>query len=499
MCSNVILQLVISLSGIILPPFFIRVYGSPMNGMIATITQFITYMSLVEAGIGMAAIISLYKPLAKKDERQINRVLSGAKNFYQKSGILFVILVLGMLVFYPMMQDKIASDVVRFMILILAGSGVVDFFFLGKYRVLLSADQRNYVISIAQTIGNILNVAVSIYLIELGTSVLLVKLIATLVYVLRFFIIYSYVKKRYHYINFKEAADNSAFKQRWDVLAHQICGMVVGNTDMILISALGGNNAYAEVSVYSIYNMVGYALSALMQTFNNGLTAGFGEVISTGNEEVLSNSYSNYEYMFFLVQSICYVCMGILIMPFMSVYTQKLTDANYIRPVVAMLFCFIGFAQTIRNPGITIISAAGHYKETRNRAIIEAVIKLSVSLLLIYSYGMIGVLIGTVCSFLYRSIDVLIYTGKYLVPGSLKRTGQRIARNVIIAGTLFVGAYYLMPQKMDNFIQWTLYAMITGIFTVLVYVGVNYFFEPEQCRLLISRIKTVLSKKGRIS
>ena len=102
--------------------------------------------------------------------------------------------------------------------------------------------------------------------------------------------------------------------------------------------------------------------------------------------------------------------MGVLILPFVSVYTMNMTDTNYMRPVIAGLFTVIVLLQNIRIPGLTIICAAGHYKETQYQAILEAVINIIVSVLCIHKFGMAGVLFGTACSYAYRSVEVMIYT-----------------------------------------------------------------------------------------
>ena len=68
--ANLILQITVALSGLILPRFFIIAYGSAMNGMIVSVTQFISYLALVEAGVSAASIVGLYKPLADNKVRQ---------------------------------------------------------------------------------------------------------------------------------------------------------------------------------------------------------------------------------------------------------------------------------------------------------------------------------------------------------------------------------------------------------------------------------------------
>ena len=67
LATSLILQLVLALSGFIIPRFFTELYGSSMNGLVNSISQFIAYLNLVEAGISSSVIVSLYKPLADKN------------------------------------------------------------------------------------------------------------------------------------------------------------------------------------------------------------------------------------------------------------------------------------------------------------------------------------------------------------------------------------------------------------------------------------------------
>lgn len=497
MLSNIILQLVTAAVGIILPRLFIGVYGSEVNGLISSISQFITYMGLVEAGIGSAAIVSLYKPLADKNTQKINGVLSGAKLFYIKSGLFFVGLVLALVIFYPLLTTTtLPHSMVRLMIIILAGSGMVDYFLLGKYRVLLMADQHNYIITSVQTFGTILNAIVSVILIQMHASALLVKLVATTVYALRFLILFFYCRKHYDYLNFKAEPDRKAFAQRWSVLIHQITGLIVNNTHIIIMTLCLGASALKEVSVYGVYNMIAYTLFSLMNSFSTGLTSGFGEIISKKEHSALYKSFSNYEYMYFIIQSICYCCMAVLLLPFISVYSKEFADAaDYYRPTIAVLFTLLGYLQTIRVPAGTIIIAAGHYRETRGRAIIESALNLAVALALVYPLGMSGVLIGSVVSYAWRSADMIFYNSRHLVANSLKRSLSRILRNLIAAGLFIAVGLYLVPSVMDSFWTWVLYAAATGVSAVILFAGINLLFEKNEFIMLMTRLKNVLKRK----
>lgn len=91
--STALLQVVTMVAGFITPRFLLMAYGSDVNGLISSINQFITYFNLVEAGLSSAAVYSLYKPIAENDHGKINRIVTAARNFYIKSGFIFVGLV----------------------------------------------------------------------------------------------------------------------------------------------------------------------------------------------------------------------------------------------------------------------------------------------------------------------------------------------------------------------------------------------------------------------
>ena len=136
--ANLVLQVTVAISGLLLPRFFIIAYGSTMNGMIVSVTQFISYLALVEAGVSAASIVGLYKPLADNNINEINRILSATKRFYYRSGLAYVALLVVLVIVYPMLvQNQIEESITRFMIIILATSNLVDYLFLGKYKVLL--------------------------------------------------------------------------------------------------------------------------------------------------------------------------------------------------------------------------------------------------------------------------------------------------------------------------------------------------------------------------
>lgn len=492
MIANILLQGIVFLSGIVLPRFFLTEYGSSINGMVTSVNQFLVYMGLAEAGVGTASYVALYSPLARGDEGEVNSILSATRRFYCRSGYIFGLLVAGFMFIYPyLITGQLDAGLVRTMILILASSTLVDYFLLGKYKVLLTADQKGYVVAYAQALGTALNMGLSILLIYCHAEVLLVKGIATFVYILRFFIVRAYVKKSYPQVNFWGEAGMEGLNQRGAALLHQVVGVIVNNTDVVLLTICLGAGSLIEVSVYGVYNMVSYAINTMLTSFSNGLTAGFGEVISKKEDEVLQKSFSSYEYLYVMVLFWVVICMGVLLLPFVIVYTREVSDADYFRPISAAFFTLIVLLQNIRIPGLTIICAAGYFRETRYQAVLEAVINIAVSLLFIWKWGMNGVLFGTVCSYGYRSIEIILYNKKHFIKGSGRLTLRRVLRNITITGVVMAICFAVIPQQMDSFLIWFLYAAMTGTIAFLCLAVVNYLSEPDEFKAVLQRVKSL--------
>jgi O-antigen/teichoic acid export membrane protein len=492
MAASLVLQLATASIGFIVPRLVISSYGSAVNGMVSSINQFLVYLNLVEGGIASASIAALYVPLADNDNIRINRILSAARRFYNNSGCIFAALVLALSFLYPLIVDNQVSGMLSFaMVLLLGFSGVVEFFFIGKYRVLLTADQKIYILTNIQTAAVVLNAIIKVALILNGFGILFVQTFAAAVYLLRAVLIYRYIKKNYPFISFKAQPDMKAIDKRWDALIHQITGLIVLNTDIIVVTIFCG---LKEVSVYTVYNMVFASLGMIVASFSSSLSAGFGNVLAAKDTRLLKETYYSFEYIYYAVLAWAYSCAFVLIMPFVSIYTAGITDADYIRPAVAAAFILVGVANQIRIPQGILVVAAGHFKETKYKAILEAGINITASLILVNIFGMVGVLMGTVCSYAYRTLDFIFYTPRKILHTSVKPTFARLFRNICLSIVSIVPFIVLLKVKAGSYLQWLLWAAVVGLWSFIIVFGINYMLEPNSMKSILVRIKAMTKR-----
>ena len=443
---NVTVQIVTIIAGFILPPLIVATYGSVQNGMVASIGQFIAYLALVEAGISSVSIAALAKPLYDNDKNKINSILAATQNFYSKAGGIFVSMILILSLVYPHIVEGVDKFSAGLMVIVLSFIGIVDFFVIGKYRALLIADRKYFVLGVVKIIAVILNTVVSIFLIKFGYSLLFVKFVSILIYVSNYLMILIYIKKRYGFINLKTKFDKNTLEQKWDMMYHRFAGIVLDNSPLVILTIFC---SLSEVSIYSIYALVFLAANQLVDTLYDGMQGFFGRFLAEDNPKKLKSSFGRYETLYFFAAGICYTCASLLTIPFMQIYTKNMTDADYIQPTLAALFVLVGVMNKIRGPAAMLFISAGHFKQTKWRAVLEAVINIFASVFFVIKFGFTGVLLGTVCSLAYRAPDLIIYSSKHIVHNNLFITFTKI----IALGIWYGCAYYILSNFMSADIE----------------------------------------------
>ncbi|MGG2092736.1 polysaccharide biosynthesis C-terminal domain-containing protein [Bacillus sp. S13(2024)] len=491
-CVAIMLQLITIILGFLIIPIRIQTYGSEMNGLLASIGQFLVYFKLVEAGISIASMQALYKPLANNDTSQVNAILSATKQFYNRAGIIFTIIVVIFSILFPIVtKGEISGFTVTALVIVMAGSGILEFLIFNKYGVLLAADQKDYIVNFIQVIISVLNATISIVLMYLNKSILLVTIWSTSASVLKVMIIVLYFKKYYPEIKFNTIPNYEAISKRWDAFIHQLASLVVFNSPIIIITFFC---SLKVVSIYSVYNVIFAAIGSIIGVFSSGLLAGFGQAMTINNQESVRKSYSSFECLYYMVLTWAYTCCLILILPFVRIYTKGIHDANYIDPVLAILFVWVGMSNQIRIPQNMLVSAAGHFKETRKRAIIEACINIIASLVFVQYFGVYGVLMGSICSFTYRTIDFVIYGNRHILNQSPLKSFQRIIINIVLGVTSLFFFYRFSHVNSSGWIDWGLQAIIISIVIMLVIVSGNMIFERVVMIDIVKRIKVIMKR-----
>ncbi len=491
--STGMLQLVLLIINFILPKVILMNYGSEINGLTTSITQFISYFNLVEAGLAAAAVFSLYEPLANKNYKQINVVVSTAKDFYYKSGYIFTLLVILLSIFYPFfIQSNSMSYIEIFALVLVSGAtGFLNFFTFAKYRVLLTADQKVYVISIASIVYNILNTIIIVVLANMGINIILVKFLAIFAIAMQSIIVAVYVKRKYKFINYDEKKDKKLLNKRWDALYQQILGGIQNGVPIILLTFF---TDLVTVSIYSIYNMVLHGLSSILSIFTSGLSASFGDIIVRKDIKKLQSASEEFEYIYYNIITIVYAAAFVLIMPFISLYTHNITDVNYYVPLYGFLIVLNGVFYNLKTPQGMLVISAGMYKETRWQTTTQGLIIVILGAILTPILGVTGVLIACICSNVYRDIDWLFFIPKHLTHRTIWSTFKRQIK-LFILGSISCIICFTFIKNIHGYFEWVIAGILSTLISTCIILIFDIFFEREQLKKMLLRLKILIGIK----
>ena len=490
--SSLMLQITILICGFIVPKVIITNFGSNVNGLVSSITQFLAYITLLEAGMGPVVKSALYGPIAKKDKKQIENILKAAEKFFRVIAAIFIVYLIVLSFVYPLIV-KAEFDFMYTMslVVIISISTLAEYYFGMVYKLYLQAEQKTYVTSVIQIIGYILNTIAVIVLVNAKANIQLVKLVGGFIFVLRPIAQNIYVKKKYH-INLREADKDYQLKQKWDGLAQHIAAVVHNNTDITIVTIF---SEIAEVSVYSVYMLVIRGIKSIIQAFTGGVDASFGDMIAKGEQKQLNKSFKTYELFYYTITTVAYMCTLLLIVPFIKVYTLGITDANYIRPVFAILLVLAEFVWAVRLPYSSITLAAGHFKETRKGAWVEAITNIAISLILVWKFGIVGVAIGTLVAMIIRTVEFMYHTNKYILQRKQSDSFFRVVL-VAIQGIIIVLVSKLLPTyEFTNYLVWAKFAIMIFALAIIVIIPSNFIIYKSETKDLVDMIKRNFLRK----
>lgn len=486
--SSWIYEVLAIISSLILPRVFLAFYGSEVNGLVQSITQFLSIISFMQLGIGAVIQASLYKPLVNGDNEEISRVITSANNFFRKIGLVLIVYSIVLIFIYPRITHNVfCYRDVALLIFAISLNLFVQYYFGLVDIILLIADQKGYINYCGSIISLIFNTVVCVILIYAGCSIQSVKIVSSFILLIKPIYNRIYINKHYS-INRRMTYSGEPIKQKWNGIAQHVSSVVLDNTDTIVLTMF---STLSNVSIYGVYHMVIYGVKTLFTSVSNGIEAILGELWARNNKQELSDFFEWVEWAIHNLVILIFGCTGTLIVPFVMLYTQGINDANYNQFEFAVLIVLAHALHCIRLPYHMMIKASGRFKETQSNYFIAAIINLLVSIITVKLMGLIGVAIGTFIAMLYQTVWMAVYNSKNIFSRSIKIFIKLImldSLNVIIA----VWIIFMLPMQANTIVKWIFSAVIVFIIWTFIILVTNSIFYKDKVHLLIKKIKVRL-------
>lgn len=490
--TNFFQQLVLVTYGFLIPKVIISTFGSNVNGLVTSITQFLGYIVLLESGFGPILKSALYKPISKNNKKEIENILKTAEHFFRVIACIFLIYIIVLSVLYPYIVNSNFNYYYTFsLIVIIAISTFCEYFFGITYKLYLQADQKNYIISIIQVVTYIINIILILFMVKLNCSIHIVKLFSGIIFAIRPLILQIYIKKNYK-INLNNADKNYVIKNKWDGLAQHIASVIHNNTDVTLLTFFA---TLIDVSIYSVYYMIITGIKKIVIIFSNSVEAGFGDMIAKNELDNLNSKFRIFELLNNTIVTIVFTSTLLLITPFVQVYTKSISDADYIKPLFGYLLVISEYIYMLRLPYINITYAAGHFKETKKGAWVECLLNIVISIILVNRYGLIGIAIGTMVAMLVRMCEFIYHSNKYILKRNIYFSIKNILLVVIETIIICIISKYIPFLSSYNYINWLINAMIIFVISCIVTITINYLIYKSDFIYLFTMIKKIIMRR----
>lgn len=481
-------QLITLICGLIVPRLLLGAFGSEAYGATASISQFLSYITLLEGGVGGVARAALYRPLAENDDETISAVVAEIKRFFNIIGLVFAIYVIILAASYYSISHVQCFDwMSTFLLVIVISISTFAQYFIGiSYSVLLQAAQKTYITQMIYSGATILNMLLTVVLVKVDASLIAVKFISSLVFAIRPFLTWMYVRKNYNIMTIRNT-NKQYLTQKWTGLGQHLAFFLHNNTDIAVLTILEN---LRSVSIYSVYNMVVANVQNFSSSFATGMEALFGDMLAKNEKELFNTTFSKYEALISMMSCVLLGTTTILIVPFVKLYTSSITDANYSRPFFALLLIISALFYCWMMPYDKTVLAAGHFKQTRFGPYGEAIINISFSVVLVIKWGLIGVAIGTIAATLYRYIYYAVYLTNNICYRPLKLFIRRFFFNCIVLTVIVIPGLILIKNiSIDNYFSWILSGVAVCSYSLIVTLAMNFAVYREDTIGALSIIK----------
>lgn len=388
---NLIITMGISITLFLVNRYFAFYLGMQNLGLMKLFTQLLAYLNLAEIGLASASTYALYKPLAEKNYKQVSVVINTITSLYNK--IFLFILLVGFLLnpIIPFfIKDKIIDKNIYLYWSLYVISTALSYSFV-KYSVLFTADQKFGFVRLIQGGSKIFCQLLQILVIIKLQSFLVFTLLLILDNIIQYIFYKLYYKKYYSYIFKTEVKDKSITKNLKNLFWHKIAGLIVFNTDLILISKF---ISLEIVGIYASYQMIIQMIMTIINIVLNVLKPKVGKFIAENNKENVFKYWKNLNIFFLFIGIFFLICTYKLVNSFIYLWLGK----NFILSRSTVILIMINlFIQCISGVVHIFKEGSGFFDDIQ-LPISEAVINFILSIILVQYIGLKGVIIGTIAS-----------------------------------------------------------------------------------------------------
>lgn len=475
---------------------FLDCLGSELLGLNTTAQTLLQFLNLAESGIGAAVAFALYKPLNLGNRQEINEILSVQGWFYRRVGIAVLFGSVVLMLFFPLIFCKAKIPLIfSFVTYIVFLIGALLSYFINYNIVLLSADQKEYLITIPTQGVRVLKVIVQIFVVwKLAHGYVWWLVVEVLSAFITSVIMLRVMKHEYPWLKSNiTLGKNIRWKYSFlltktkQLFFHKIGGYVLTQTTPLVIYAF---STLTTVAIYGNYWVIVLGCVVFMDALSRGFNASVGNLVAEGDKSKIKIVFWEIlTFKIFLAGGICYgiVCLS-------ESFICLWVGHEYVMDRYAMIIMTAIYFIHMHRTSDIFLSAYGLFSDIW-APIIQSALSLFFSVTFGYFWGLVGIFIGVL-------IAQIIIVNTWKVLFLYKRGFNESIREYLIKYTvkiiLLCLVYFLITPVINVFIfqvstlfDWIKCAMLYIAFYV-VSAGCLFYIFDSSFRSLVKRFIKVI-------
>lgn len=478
---------------------FLDCLGAEFIGLTGTLGNILGYLNLAELGITSCIGYFLFKPLQSNNRQEIQDILSLLGYLYNWIGC--IILAGGALIslFFPLIFSKaeLGLGIIYFAYYSFLGSSLIGYFI--NYRqILLTADQKNYLVAIYFQSARIIKIILQIFLAYTYQNLFVWVGVEFLFGIIGCIILNWKINKEYPWLNVDKSRGKTLLKQYPEIITktkqvfiHKIKDFALIKSDELFIFFFV---SLKMVAYYGNYMIVISKLISLFSAVTGSIGASVGNLVAEGNKEKMIKVFWEITTIHHTISAILCFSLYAFLEPFITHWlgSEYIMDNR----ILILLIIFV-YITNSRKSVDNFNYAHGLYADVWS-AWAELIINVSITIIAGMKWGIIGILLGKIISLL---AIVVLWKPYYLFTSGFKESvsiyWKGVIRNYCISFSSFALAIYAIKyipfDPYQSLWEWALYAAIGMTIFLTVNLSATLLFA-KGAKDSLSRIKNIRKK-----
>ena len=397
---------------------FLDNLGAEFMGLTGTLNNILGYLNLSELGISACIGYFLFKPLQSDNRQEIQNILSLLGYLYRWIGGIILLGAFIVSLFFPLIFSEAALSlpIIYFAFYSFLGSSLIGYFI--NYRqILLSADQKNYLVAIYYQSARLVKLALQIYLAYTYKNLYVWVAIEFLFAVVGCIILNWKINKEYPWLKVDIRQGRLLLKEYPEIITktrqvfiHKIKDFVLVKSDELFIFLFV---SLKMVAFYGNYMIIISKLIAMFSSITGSVGASVGNLVAEGDKPHMLKVFWEYTTIQHTIAATLTFSLYTLLEPFIChwIGPEYVMDNR----ILLLLVLYI-YITNSRNSVDSFNYAHGLYADVWS-AWAELGINITITIVCGLQWGIIGILLGKLASLL---AIVVLWKPYYLFTAGFK-------------------------------------------------------------------------------